>query len=47
MNCIEAAYDGNPQMEWDRLGQHRVEYGLTMRALAEHLPYVGRRTGEE
>jgi len=38
MNSIEQAYDDTPQYEWDRLERHRVEYGVTMRALADHLP---------
>lgn len=38
MNRIEQFYNGNPQYEWGRLERHRVEYGLTLRALEEHLP---------
>lgn len=38
MNRIEAFYDENPQHEWDRLDEHRVEYELTLCALAEYLP---------
>jgi S-adenosylmethionine-dependent methyltransferase len=38
MSLVEQAYDEHPEYEWSRLERHRVEYGLTMRALAEHLP---------
>ena len=38
MNRIERAYDADPEYEWYRLERHRVEYGLTMRTLEEHLP---------
>lgn len=38
MSIVEQAYDSRPEYEWGRLERHRVEYGLTMRALAEHLP---------
>ena len=37
MNRIEEAYNNDPQREWDRLARHRVEYEITLRALAEHL----------
>jgi len=40
MNRIERAYNNDPQREWDRLARHRVEYEITLRALAEHLPPV-------
>jgi ubiquinone/menaquinone biosynthesis C-methylase UbiE len=35
---IAGDYDKNSEYEWDRLLRHQVEYGLTMRALREHLP---------
>jgi S-adenosylmethionine-dependent methyltransferase len=38
MSLVEQAYDEHPEYEWDRLMRHRVEHGLTMRAMAEHLP---------
>jgi len=38
MNYVEKAYDEMPEVEWSRLERHRVEYGLTMRALADYLP---------
>ena len=38
MNRVETYYDSNPDGEWDRLGTHRVEYGITLRALQDHLP---------
>ena len=38
MGVVEQAYDSNAEYEWERLERHRVEYGLTLRALADHLP---------
>jgi len=38
MNRVEAFYDAHPEYEWSRLDRHRVEYGLTLRAMEEHLP---------
>ena len=38
MNRIEQFYDANPQYEWERLERHRVEYGITLLSLQEHLP---------
>ena len=38
MANVEHFYDNNAQREWDRLGGHRTEFAVTMRALAEYLP---------
>lgn len=46
MNRVEQAYNGMPEFEWGRLERHRVEYGLTMRALAEHLPPAPARVAD-
>ena len=35
---IEAAYDGDPGREWQRLERHRTEFAVTLRAMADHLP---------
>ncbi len=35
---IERAYDRQPEREWERMDRHRTEFGVTLRALAEHLP---------
>lgn len=37
MGDVEEAYDRNAEREWERLERHRVEYGLTLRALEDHL----------
>lgn len=42
---VRAAYDSDPQREWDRLttrAQFRLEYLITMHALARQLPPVDR-----
>lgn len=33
MNIVEQGYDAIAQDEWHRLERHRVEYGVTMKAL--------------
>lgn len=33
-NRVEQHYDANPEHEWNRLDRHRLEFALTMRALA-------------
>lgn len=38
MNNIERTYDASTEDEWHRLERHRVEYGVTMKALEEYLP---------
>jgi S-adenosylmethionine-dependent methyltransferase len=38
MSSVEEFYDANTEYEWSRLDRHRVEYGLTLRAMEEHLP---------
>jgi S-adenosylmethionine-dependent methyltransferase len=35
---IEQLYDNDPQREWERMGRHRTEFAVTMRALRDHLP---------
>jgi ubiquinone/menaquinone biosynthesis C-methylase UbiE len=37
---VEQYYDQNAQQEWDRLDRHRIEFQVTLRALAELLPPV-------
>ena len=38
INPVEKMYDSNSEGEWDRLAQHRTEFAVTMRALADYLP---------
>jgi hypothetical protein len=38
MSNVENYYDQNAQVEWDRLERHRIEFQVTLRALAEFLP---------
>lgn len=38
MNIVEHSYDATAENEWHRLERHRVEYGVTMKALEEYLP---------
>lgn len=38
MNTIESYYDTNAQTEWERFNRHRMEFAITQRALAQHLP---------
>jgi S-adenosylmethionine-dependent methyltransferase len=38
MNVIESYYDANAQTEWERFDRHRMEFAITKRALAQHLP---------
>lgn len=38
MNQVEDFYDSHVQYEWERLERHPMEFAVTMRALAEHLP---------
>jgi S-adenosylmethionine-dependent methyltransferase len=38
MNIVEQSYDASAEYEWHRLERHRVEYGVTMKALEEYLP---------
>ncbi len=38
MSNVEKYYDQNPQEEWERLEHHRIEFQITLRALAEFLP---------
>ena len=35
---VERAYDQQPGREWARMDDHRTEFAVTLRALAEHLP---------
>lgn len=35
---VQAFYDASPEMEWQRLDQHPVEFALTRRILSEYLP---------
>ena len=38
MNTVESFYDSNAQTEWERFDRHKMEFAITKRALAEHLP---------
>ncbi len=38
MTIIERYYDENTQYEWERLERHRMEFAVTLRALADYLP---------
>ncbi len=38
MSTVESFYDSNAQTEWQRFDRHRMEFAITKRALAEHLP---------
>jgi SAM-dependent methyltransferase len=38
MSTIERKYDEQPDYEWQRLERHRIEYGVTLKALAEYMP---------
>ncbi|HOK54304.1 MAG TPA: methyltransferase domain-containing protein [Armatimonadota bacterium] len=40
MNRVEEYYDEHHENEWQRLEIHRVEYGITLRALEEYLPVL-------
>ena len=44
-DSVERYYDENPTKEWDRLEvrHDRVEYEVTLRALAEFLPHAPAR----
>ncbi len=46
MNIVEQSYDEMPEYEWHRLERHRVEYGVTMKALAEYLPPARARVAD-
>ncbi len=35
MNEIEAFYDRGAQYEWERLGLHRTEFAVTLRAFED------------
>lgn len=37
-NPVEQFYDLHPDYEWNRLERHRIEYGLTLLAMEQHLP---------
>lgn len=38
MDKIEQFYDDAAPREWERLERHRMEFAITRRALADHLP---------
>jgi S-adenosylmethionine-dependent methyltransferase len=38
MNAVESYYDENARLEWERFDRHPMEFAITRRALAEHLP---------
>lgn len=35
---VQAAYDSDPEREWQRLDRHRTEFAVTLRALGDYLP---------
>jgi S-adenosylmethionine-dependent methyltransferase len=35
---VQAAYDGDPEREWQRLDRHRTEFAVTLRAMGDYLP---------
>lgn len=35
---VRAAYDGDPEREWQRLDRHRTEFAVTLRAMTDFLP---------
>ncbi len=37
-SLVEDYYDAEAHLEWQRLERHRMEFAITMRALAEYLP---------
>jgi len=38
MSKVQQFYDKGPEYEWNRLERHRMEFAVTMRALADYLP---------
>jgi ubiquinone/menaquinone biosynthesis C-methylase UbiE len=38
LNPVEQFYDADSEREWQRLDEHRTEFSVTMRALADYLP---------
>jgi S-adenosylmethionine-dependent methyltransferase len=38
VNPVENHYDKNAEGEWERLLRHRTEFGVTLKALTQHLP---------
>lgn len=38
MSQVQGFYDSHVQYEWERLERHPMEFAITMKALAEHLP---------
>jgi ubiquinone/menaquinone biosynthesis C-methylase UbiE len=38
MNKVEHFYDEHAEYEWNRLARHRMEFEVTLRAMAEYLP---------
>lgn len=39
-SIVEAHYDTEAHLEWQRLERHRMEFAITMHALAEYLPRI-------
>ncbi len=35
---VQAAYDRDPEREWQRLDRHRTEFAVTLRAMSDFLP---------
>jgi S-adenosylmethionine-dependent methyltransferase len=35
---VQAAYDEDPEREWQRLDRHRTEFAVTLRAMGDYLP---------
>jgi SAM-dependent methyltransferase len=38
LSDVERYYDQQARYEWERFDRHRIEFAVTLRALAEHLP---------
>jgi S-adenosylmethionine-dependent methyltransferase len=38
VEVVQQFYDSNPQMEWERLERHPVEFAVTLRALKDYFP---------
>jgi len=46
MNPVETFYDETAENEWERLGNHRLEYAITVKALEEFLPAAPARVAD-
>ncbi len=46
MSQVEAYYNADPQLEWERHQRHRTEFAVTLRALREYLPPAPARVAD-